>query len=87
VAADLVGSGNIQWQHRGVVGVTSSSMNGSTSNRRGSITSIFFKIFNRLSPPVCIPAVTNMIFIVHFHRRPAKPDGGFSLVVMGFLEC
>jgi len=44
VAADLVGSGNIQWQHRGVVGVTSSSMNGSTSNRCGSITGIFLKI-------------------------------------------
>jgi len=77
VAADLVGNGNIQWQHRGVVGVTSSSMNGSTSNRRGSNTSMFFKNFNRLSPLLCRPAVTNMIFIVHFHRRLAKPEGRF----------
>ena len=25
---------------------------------------------------------TNMIFIVHFHRHPAKPEGGSSLVDM-----
>ena len=59
------------------VGVTSSSMNGSTSNRRGSSTSMLFKNFNRLSPLFCRPAVTNMIFIVHFHRRLAKPEGRF----------